>query len=112
MIIKLDIFWHCRSSIFYGGLLALFLKSKDLHLIGIDGYSGYFSHNKNLIPEDIPSKHTKLGLHSSSNPMYGEPTITDAFLALSSKINTYVVSKNVLLKRFLKYKKIPSKKLY
>ena len=105
---KLNIFWHCRSSVFYGAIFALFLKSKNLYLVGIDGFSGYFQ-KKDTFGDSIPSRCLELDLHSSSNPKYGRPTITDALLAISSYIKTYVVSNKVLLNKYLEFRKIPSK---
>lgn len=105
-LIKRNIFWHCRSSSFYGATISLFVKPKAVYLIGIDGYSGYYF-NKEYIEEEAiklnnqDSKNIIYELHSTANKKFGEPTITEAFIALSKYMPVFTISKNQLLSKYL-----------
>tara|TARA_B100000886_G_C20426344_1_gene494237 strand:+ start:2829 stop:3740 length:912 start_codon:yes stop_codon:yes gene_type:complete len=106
-----NIFWHCRSSSFYGATISLFLRPKSIFLIGIDGYSGYYVNEKYIGKDacnlnNLDSKNVKYELHSTANKEYGEPTITDAFIALSKYLTLFTVSKNQLLSKYLKCRRL------
>ena len=102
---KLNIVFHCRSSTFIGASLALNLKKDNLILAGVDGYSGYFIKDPNHKFNKISvAKNMDLKLHSTANPDYGRPTITEAFIAASKHLNIFVKSKNSLLSKYLPIK--------
>ncbi len=99
---KLNILFHCRSSSFIGASLALNLKKNNLILAGIDGYSGYFIKDPNHKFNKISvSKNMDLKLHSTANPDFGRPTITEAFIAASKHLKIFIKSENSLLSKYI-----------
>lgn len=104
-----NILLHCRSSSFIGASIALFLKVESIYLVGIDGYSGYINNEKLInakTKKNLVNKNLNRKFHSTADKNYGEPTLTEAFLALSRYIQVYPVSNNQLLSKYLKFKKI------
>lgn len=99
-LIRNNILFHSRSSTFYGVSLAIFQKSL-LILCGVDGYQGYFNDSKDF-KKITPKKNSSYKLHSTSNPLFGIPTLDQAFLIASKYIPIVLVSKNTLLSKNLK----------
>ena len=90
---------HCRSSPSYGGSFAVLFNAKKLIITGVDGYSGYFKvKNTRLFNEvGLHDKNLKVQLHTTSDPKYGLPTITECFVSISKILPTKVSSKNTIL---------------
>ncbi len=97
-----DILLHCRASAFYGGIIGLFLKAKNVHLVGLDGYSGYFF-DKN-ISFDTDKKNLVSKLHSIYDKKVGSPTIIEAFQFLSKKIYLTVQNTDSILSKYFRCK--------
>lgn len=95
---------HCRSSASIGGSIAVLLKAKKLIVTGVDGYNGYFEgkDNENFHKLAVSRKNFGVNLHSSADPLYGVPTITDCFVGVSKHIPTVVSSKKTNLADYIK----------
>lgn len=98
---KLDILWHSRALVFYGASIALYLKAKNLILIGVDGYEGYFKLFNKFDKKYIVNKNFSQNLHSSANPKFGFPTITDSFFQISNLINVKTTSINTIISEYV-----------
>ena len=100
-----DLLWHCRTSSFYGVSLALALDIDRIHLIGLDGYSGYFNVKSPLnLPSDIQNLNNEL--HSTYDPLYGRPTILDAINSASNQIKFTVQSKKMIFSKYFPVKRL------
>ena len=98
---SLNILWHSRTIAFYGASIAFYLKAKNLLLIGLDGYEGYFKSFSSYKNDLILNKNFKNKMHSCSNPEFGVPTMTDSFVQISKFINVNVVSKNTIISKYV-----------
>ena len=106
LIKKWSILIHCKSSISLGLTISKILGIRDVHIAGVDGYSGYFmKYNKDWgkLENQIDNTHTPL--HSSADPKYGIPTIIDCFVSCEGIFNLKVSSKNSKLYEELNFSK-------
>ena len=100
-IFKRNILWHCRTSSFYGVNLALALGIKDIHLMGLDGWTGYVSLQEKL-DLNADKKNLRNELHTTYDPEFGEPTILDAILESSKYLEYSVQSKKMIFSNYFK----------
>ena len=90
---------HCRSSTAAMVMLGYYIGANSVILVGVDGYVGYFSSDP-LFHKDYGGleKNYKNLLHSTSNPAYGHPTLTECFDVIHKNIiNVSVITKNSIL---------------
>lgn len=96
---------HCRSSAVSSSMLGHYIGAKEISLVGVDGFTGYFmdeSHKDFHADYGGVDKNYNQVLHSTSNPEYGVPTVTDCFILISKYYTPcFVSSKNALLSKYL-----------
>lgn len=96
---------HCRSSTVLCALIGYYIGAEKITLVGVDGYAGYF------VDQSIQGFHGDYGgldknytkpLHSTANPEYGVPTVTDCCIVISEVCTPCLISsKNALLSQYL-----------
>ena len=89
-------FYHSRGSIVCLVMLFLQLKTKNIWLSGVDGYSGYFGEKNSKFFGDYGAEKNLIGeLHSTCDPKFGHPTVPECIEVLSYN-KTEVSSKKTL----------------
>lgn len=104
----LNLLVHCRSSVAALVMLGYYINSKNCCLLGVDGYTGYFS-NDPIFNKDYGGldKNYNYQLHSTSNPMFGLPTLPDCIAVINSYyIKVFIITQNSVLYNVVEYKNI------
>lgn len=100
-----DLLLHCRSSSVLAVLLGLYFEPRKIILSGVDGYVGYFAADDNKkFHGDYGGldKNYNYELHSTANPVFGLPTVTDCMRIISSEaVPCEVTSERTLLSKHL-----------
>ena len=105
-LISRGILWHCRTSSFYAVFIAYALRISNVHLVGLDGYSGYLSfQDYKLAGPD--SKNLRNQLHSTYDSSFGSPTILEAVRSMSKFIHFTVQSNKSIFSKYFEVLELP-----
>ena len=105
-LISRDILWHCRASSFYSALIAYALRIRNMHLVGLDGCSGYLSFSEYMLAE-LDARNLRSQLHSTYDSSLGSPTTLEAFRAMSKFIDFSVQSKKSIFSDYFEVSDLP-----
>ncbi len=100
-----NVLLHCRSSTVMATLLGLYFRPNKIILAGVDGYAGYFASSDNArFHGDYGGldKNYNYSLHSTANPEFGLPTVTDCIRVISEDVvPCEVTSEHTVLSKYL-----------
>ena len=92
---------HCRSSVTIGLSVASQLDIQNVLVAGVDGYTGYlqqvrdeYLHNSGI---NKNNKNRNYELHSTSNPIFGCPTVPHCFKQMKDLLNITILNKETVL---------------
>ena len=102
LILKSSILIHIRSAVSLGLSFATLFSSPSITLVGVDGFTGYFVEEPSSDFHKVsPTKNLEFIYHSTSNPDFGRPTVTDVFVSFNRLKSVFVSSSKTLLAQYL-----------